>query len=189
MAPRSKTPRKISDIPMIKGFRPYGGTGKKNSHKVVNLLLEEYEALKLSDYDHKNHKDAAVEMGVSRPTFTRIYASGLEKLAKAFVEGTGIVIEGGHVYFDSDWYFCKICNCRFNNPEKESEPNCCPLCGAEGILSMRPSSSEGVPEHLLNQVEFVCGICGNIQEVDIDSISTDLKCDKCQDYLDYNQRS
>jgi predicted DNA-binding protein (UPF0251 family) len=188
MSPRSKAPRKVSEIPLIKGYKPYGGKGNKKPVGIVNLLLEEYEALKLSDYEHRNHKDAALEMGVSRPTFTRIYAAGLAKLAEAFVEGKGIVIEGGHVYFDSDWYFCKKCNCRFNNPGKITEPDYCPLCGAGTILSMKPLSSEGIPDKLLNQVQFVCGICGNIQEVDIDSISDDLKCDKCQDYLDYNQR-
>jgi hypothetical protein len=50
-------------------------------------------------------------MGVSRPTYIRIYASALQKIAKAFVEGRLIFIEGGKVYFDSDWYRCNTCEC------------------------------------------------------------------------------
>jgi Zn finger protein HypA/HybF involved in hydrogenase expression len=73
-------------------------------------------------------------MGVSRPTFTRIYASALRKIAKAFVEGKQISIEGGKVYFDSDWFQCVTCKCYFNNPEKEEKPETCPLCGSANIL-------------------------------------------------------
>ena len=95
MSPRKKILRKILNPPIIKGFKPYGiGTERKNPGQ-VNLLYEEYEALRLSDYDGLKHHQASVIMGVSRPTFTRIYASALQKVAKAFVEGKQITIEGG----------------------------------------------------------------------------------------------
>ena len=73
---------------------------------MINLLYEEYEALRLCDYSMENHNRASEIMEVSRPTFTRIYASARQKLASAFVEGRQIVIEGGKVYFDSDWHIC-----------------------------------------------------------------------------------
>lgn len=133
MSPRIKVLRKVSNLPVIKGFKPYGSVSERESREFVNLLYEEYEALRLSDYDMLNHHQASVMMGVSRPTFTRIYASALQKIAKAFVEGKQISIEGGKVYFDSDWYHCKACSCYFNNPEKENPVKDCPLCGSQRV--------------------------------------------------------
>ncbi len=128
--------RKVVNPPLIKGFKPYGLESDNQKLEPVNLLYEEYEAIRLSDYDMLNHLQASVMMGVSRPTFTRIYASALKKISKAFVEGRQIHIEGGKVYFDSDWYECKNCNCHFNNPEKDKEIKSCPLCGNENISSL-----------------------------------------------------
>jgi hypothetical protein len=81
-------------------------------------------------------------MGVSRPTFTRIYASARQKIANAFVEGKQISIEGGKVYFDSDWYQCQSCGCYFNNPEKDIKVEACPLCGAATFINFEYSDSE-----------------------------------------------
>ena len=133
MCPRMKVLRKVLNPPIIKGFKPYGPESGKQNLELVNLLYEEYEALRLCDYDMSNHHDASVMMGVSRPTFTRIYASALQKIAKAFVEGRQIAIEGGKVYFDSDWYQCVTCHCYFNNLERDKEIRNCPLCGKSHI--------------------------------------------------------
>lgn len=133
MSPRIKMLRKVSNPPIIKGFKPYGRESGKQNSELVNLLYEEYEAIRLSDYDMLNHHQASVMMGVSRPTFTRIYASALHKTAKAFVEGKQISIEGGKVYFDSDWYHCEKCTCYFNNPEKEKPIVNCPLCNSPHV--------------------------------------------------------
>lgn len=133
MSPRVKRTRKILDLPIIKGFKPYGPETGKIKTDPVYLLYEEYEALRLSDYDGLNHHQASLMMDVSRPTFTRIYASALEKIAKAFVEGRQIAIEGGKVYFDSDWFHCGSCHCFFNHPAKDTEVHHCPLCGQQQI--------------------------------------------------------
>ena len=133
MSPRIKKLRKVLNPPVIKGFKPYGSDSGKQNPGLIYLLYEEYEAIRLSDYDMLNHHQASVMMGVSRPTFTRIYASALHKTAKAFVEGKQITIEGGKVYFDSDWYHCVKCACYFNNPEKEKPIENCPLCNSQKV--------------------------------------------------------
>lgn len=158
MSPRKKVLRKVSNPPVIKGFKPYGPeTGKHNSES-VNLLYEEYEALRLSDYDMLNHHQASLMMGVSRPTFTRIYASALKKIAKAFVEGSQMSIEGGKVYFDSDWHHCKNCSCYFNNPEKEKPVENCPLCGSQDVDEFDFENSQEEPAE--KKCDFIC-ICPN----------------------------
>ncbi len=135
MSPRIKILRRVLSPPKIKGFKAYGGEAEKSEKKLIVLLFEEYEALRLCDYDMYNHHQAAQIMEVSRPTFTRIYSSVRKKIAKAFVEGLQISIEGGKVYFDSDWYHCNNCKCNFNNPEKDKEIINCPLCSDRNFIN------------------------------------------------------
>ena len=133
MSPRKLVPRKISAPPKIKGFKPYGITEELDKSDIITLQFEEYEALKMCDYDQLNHCEAAAMMNISRPTFTRIYAIARQKMAKALVEGLQISIEGGKIYFDSDWYQCSVCPSVFDNPNKELEPDICPVCGCKNI--------------------------------------------------------
>ena len=49
-------------------------------------------------------------MNVSRPTLTRIYDNARKTIARAFVEGKAIVIDGGNVDFGRMWFRCKKCN-------------------------------------------------------------------------------
>ena len=141
MSPRIKRPRKVLNPPIIKGFKPFGPGIANLNPEPVFLLFEEYEALRLCDFDMVIHNEASIIMGVSRPTFTRIYAAARQKIALAFVEGRQITIEGGKVYFDSDWYHCNKCGCDFNNPEKEKDVERCPLCGSQTVMAFNQDAS------------------------------------------------
>lgn len=144
MAPRTKRIRKVVNPPPVKGFKPYGPDVNADNAEIVRMLTEEYESMRLCDYDKMNHEAAALAMGVSRPTFTRIYASARQKLAKALAEGLQISIEGGKVYFDSDWFSCSGCGCYFNHPEKDLAVGSCPLCHHEKVVAcdQNPSDEE-----------------------------------------------
>ena len=158
MCARIKRPRKILNPPSIKGFKPYGlDPNVKVSVDFVNLLLEEYEALRLCDYDKLNHHQASMMMDVSRPTFTRIYAAALQKIATAFVEGCKIAIEGGKVYFDSDWHQCNSCECYFSHPHKHLPIEECPLCGKEDISDFELSEENNKMQD--NEDQCVCLQC------------------------------
>lgn len=133
MSPRIRVLRKVLNPPLINGFKPYGQQSEKPDLEPVNLLYEEYEAIRLSDYLKLNHYQASVRMAVSRPTFTRIYASALQKVALAFVEGRQITIKGGEVYFESNWYHCSKCKSYFSNPEKDKTIENCSLCGSQQV--------------------------------------------------------
>ncbi|MBN2862025.1 MAG: DUF134 domain-containing protein [Bacteroidales bacterium] len=130
MSPRPFRLRKISNPPLISGFKPYGD--KKNTAKGASVFfhLEEFEALRLCDYEKLNHNQASILMAVSRPTLTRIYSKARQKIAEAMVLGKQIIIEGGKIYFDSEWFVCNSCGCHFNNPDKQHEIKGCPLCSS-----------------------------------------------------------
>ncbi|MBN1116137.1 MAG: DUF134 domain-containing protein [Bacteroidales bacterium] len=128
--PRRRRLRKIVAPPGFKGYKPYGITHV--SKEPVELLYEEYEAIKLADYDLLNHEEAANLMGISRPTFARIYESARRKIAKALVETREIKTVYGNAIMDKSWFVCNDCNSRFTIP-KTMDKKQCALCASSNI--------------------------------------------------------
>jgi len=183
MSPRITRLRKVLNPPVIAGFRPYGPeTGKQNSEPIF-LLFEEYEALRLCDFDMYNHHQASGIMGVSRPTFTRIYSSTRQKIAKAFVEGRPISIEGGKVYFDSDWYRCKNCDCYFNNTEREKEITACPLCNSHQVVGFDHDNAINGFDTAHNDDICRCPHCGLEQSYEKEKPCVENICPKCNAFM------
>lgn len=113
------------------GFEPHGFHGEKPVGE-VELLYEEYEAIKLADYDGMSHHHACVLMGISRPTFARIYESARRKIAKALVEVKSIRSVFGNVSMDKNWFKCGECNNRFTLTGRQARPEC-PICKSTNI--------------------------------------------------------
>ena len=105
--PRPFLNRKVCNPPKMSGFKPFGMPACKN--KYIKLQFDEYESIHLIGYKSLTQNAAAESMDISRPTFTRVYNNALKKIAKAFVEGLAIEIEGGNVDFEKEWYKCKKC--------------------------------------------------------------------------------
>jgi predicted DNA-binding protein (UPF0251 family) len=61
----------------------------------VGLAMEEFEALRLIDFEGNKQMDAAKRMKVSQPTLNRLLNSARKKVAEALVEGKAIMIKGG----------------------------------------------------------------------------------------------
>lgn len=101
------------------------------------LKYEEFEALRLADYQGMRQEEAAQQMNVSRPTFTRIYDSSLKKIARAFVEGKSILIEGGDVVFDRQWYRCN--ECHFVFPASQEDKLECSKCNSTNVEHINES--------------------------------------------------
>lgn len=105
--PRPKKKRKVNRPPKMLGFKPFGI--RFCDTEQIAMQYEEYEAIKLVVHENLSQDAAAEKIEVSRPTLTRIYNSGLKKIAEAFVEGKSIVIKGGDFEFENDWYKCGSC--------------------------------------------------------------------------------
>lgn len=141
-------------------MKPYGNKINPEQVESIFLLLEEYEALRLCDHEMLNQFQAASLMNVSRPTMTRIYARARQKIAEALVTGKQIIIEGGKIYFDSDWFSCQSCGCYFNNPDKQQEIKKCPLCGS-GKFHVFSQGFGETEESIIHCNDMcVCLICG-----------------------------
>lgn len=87
-------PRRVSFFPVCCCFRPEEEFPPQGE---VVLLLDELEALRLTDLEGLYQEEAARRMGVSRATFARILVSARMKVAEALIRGKIIHIGGGVV--------------------------------------------------------------------------------------------
>lgn len=130
--PRRKRNRRIQVPPVIKGMSVFGVRGRKSNE--VTLRIEEYEAIRLLDYQNLTQEQAAVHMDISRPTLTRIYEEARNKVATAFVEGRDLVFRGGDIYFDKNWYKCNSCQASFSDYSDDTKN--CPVCNFDDLISL-----------------------------------------------------
>jgi len=105
--PRPKRKRTMANPPVMEGFKPFGIP--MTDLDPVILLFEEYESIRLSDYEGLTQEQSAERMNVSRPTFTRIYEKARRTIARGFIEGKAIFIEGGDYHTEDSWYRCDSC--------------------------------------------------------------------------------
>lgn len=179
MSPRPFKPRRISNPPSVSGFKPYGNSRNKGEAETVFLNIEEYEAIRLCDHEMLSHHQASVIMSVSRPTLTRIILRARQKIAEAFVLGKQIIIEGGKIYFDSDWYSCRSCGCFFNNPDRQKEISECSLCGSTDFHSYIPEdeADEMGPSRCTDSC--VCPSCSYEEPHRFGNPCRNVTCPKC----------
>ncbi len=115
----------------MEGYKPFGIPMR--DLESVDLLFEEYEALRLADYEDLTQEEAAKRMNISRPTFTRLYDKARKNIAKAFVEGKAIIIRGGTFITDKYWYKCGDCN---KMTVSETPLENCTECNSENITQI-----------------------------------------------------
>jgi predicted DNA-binding protein (UPF0251 family) len=130
--PRPKRCRRISSLPDFALFKPAGVPGR--TLQEVELTVDEYEALRLADYEGLYQEKAAKRMGVSRQTFGRIVESARKKVAKALVEGTALRIEGGVVEMaEMRTFECSDCEHVWEVPFGTGRPAECPACQSKNF--------------------------------------------------------
>lgn len=93
--PRPKCCRKIGAMPGRSCFQPEGA--ESGACDEVLLNLDEYEALRLADFEGLYQEQAAARMNVSRQTFGRIVEAARRKVADVLVNGKMLRIDGGSV--------------------------------------------------------------------------------------------
>ena len=90
--PRPQRCRRICAEPEYSTFGPYDGSSAGD----IAMTLDEFEVIRLVDYEGRTHEQCARMMDISRTTVTEIYDSARKKLACALVRGERICITGGN---------------------------------------------------------------------------------------------
>jgi predicted DNA-binding protein (UPF0251 family) len=93
--PRPCCLRHIGFAPNTVLFRPAGVPAC--ALEQVRLTLDEVEALRLADLNGLYQEQAAEQMKISRPTFSRIVEEARRKVADALIHGKALRLEGGIV--------------------------------------------------------------------------------------------
>jgi predicted DNA-binding protein (UPF0251 family) len=68
----------------------------------IILTLDEFEAIRLADYEQLYQEEAAEQMNISRQTFGRIIEAAHKKIADVLLNGKALKIEGGEVAINED---------------------------------------------------------------------------------------
>ncbi|MFY9402767.1 MAG: DUF134 domain-containing protein [Candidatus Omnitrophota bacterium] len=100
MQPRGR-PKKYRIVrldPKIAQFSPRGRPGRPDE---IDLSMDQFEAIRLSDYVGLPQKEAAKSMRVSQQTFSRILTKARRGIAHALINGNTIKIQGGHYVITS----------------------------------------------------------------------------------------
>ena len=98
--PRPCCIRHIDVNPCAVYFKP-AGIPVHMLEEVV-LTLDELESLRLADLNGLYQEQAAEEMKISRPTFSRVVEQARRKVADALIHGKALRLEGGAVVMKGD---------------------------------------------------------------------------------------
>lgn len=88
--PRPKLNRCIDFDPKVTYFKPQGVPMMYLD--IVELSMEEIEALRLKNVEQLDQGECAIKMNTSQSTFQRILSSAYSKVSRALVDGKAIKI-------------------------------------------------------------------------------------------------
>lgn len=100
--------------PKISQFSPRGRPGRPDE---IRLKMDEFEALRLADYQGLSQKEAAKSMRISQQTFSRILKQARYLTAKGISTGSAIRIQGGQYVISS-----RIKNSEEDKPAQKEIP-------------------------------------------------------------------
>ena len=98
--PRTPKCRRICRFPDYYSFIPEDA--EKEIIETIELSLDEFETIRLLDYEGLNQEECAARMGVARTTVTAMYENARKELITAVVEGKRLSIAGGNIEIDRE---------------------------------------------------------------------------------------
>ena len=130
---RPQKSRMVAFNPDISYFKPRGIP--LIDLEEIQITIDEYEALRLSDLMDMSYEEAASSMGVSRATFGRIVRRARKTVADALINGKAIIIQGGsyRIIDENRIFICNNCDNKWKEPRGTGRPESCPLCNNKNI--------------------------------------------------------
>ncbi len=108
---RPRIQKRICDEPRVDTVTPSSKSGA--SKETVTMSVEEYEAMRLIDYEGLNQEQSALIMGVARSTVQRLYNEARKKIADSIINVKVLKIGGGDYAIcvkKRDQKICSECN-------------------------------------------------------------------------------
>ena len=129
-----KVKRRVSCLPKATYYKPR--EIPLCDLEIINLSIEELEAIRLCDLLQVEQNDAADRMGISRKTFWNDLQRARQKVADALVNGKAIEISGGSYVNSGECrveFLCHGCEHEWESPCNAGRPDRCPKCGSGSI--------------------------------------------------------
>jgi len=92
---RPRKLRTVCSIPDSNSFGPRNGM--MDPMNTVTMTVDEYETIRLIDWEGMLQEECAVQMNVARTTAQSIYSEARKKIADALVNRKWLVISGGDI--------------------------------------------------------------------------------------------
>ncbi len=130
--------RRVSANPQAVHFKPAGVMMRDLEQ--LELTLDEFEAVRLADYEGMYQDEAAEQMNVSRQTFGNIIGSAHRKIADFLVNAKSLTIAGGSIEIagpEPRYFLCNGCANVWQTEYTNPGPALCPECGSENIHRMK----------------------------------------------------
>jgi predicted DNA-binding protein (UPF0251 family) len=134
---KPKKDRRVLYPPTVGYFKPQGIPLVQLQQVVLNV--DEYEAIRLVDYDGLDQETAAGKLGISRPTCARIVEEAHRKIAEAITQGKAIRIEGGNFVLKKNLMRCRDCSEVWEAKGESGNKgglNKCPQCGGSKLVDL-----------------------------------------------------
>ncbi|KHM52445.1 Predicted DNA-binding protein, UPF0251 family [Anaerovibrio lipolyticus DSM 3074] len=104
--------KKICSLPAFTEFIPKNGN---KDMPVVLMPVEEYETIRLMDYNGLTQQECAEQMNVARTTVQALYVAARKRIAVCLVEGKPLKIVGGDYEVCSEDHMCSMTRRRKNH--------------------------------------------------------------------------
>ncbi len=130
----NKVKRRVSCLPKATFFKPR--EVPLCDLEIINLSVEELEAIRLCDLLQVEQNEAADMMGISRKTFWNDLQKARQKVVDALVNGKAIEITGGDYVNSGECkveFLCIDCNNMWESPCNKARPCACPACSSKSI--------------------------------------------------------
>jgi predicted DNA-binding protein (UPF0251 family) len=104
--------------------------------EIINLSIEELEAIRLCDLLQVEQNEAADRMGISRKTFWNDLQKARQKVVDALVNGKAIEISGGEYVNSGECkidFICQDCKHEWEIPCIQGRPLSCPKCESGSV--------------------------------------------------------
>lgn len=105
-------PRKRRRVCSLPGSNAYGPLGVGFSKRdVIIMSIEEYETIRLIDFEELTQEQCSLQMKVARTTVQRIYSDARKKISDSLVNGKVLKLEGGDYSLCSEDDVCTSSYC------------------------------------------------------------------------------
>jgi len=125
----------VTKEPPVSVYKPAGIPAMELEE--ILITIDEFEALRLADFEGLSQRDASTAMHISQPTFNRVLSSARNKVASGLVQGFVLRIEGGRSILADGSGTLECVDCGKSVDMSSEDKSTCQACGSTKLRWLR----------------------------------------------------